>query len=1127
MKQITQNLRWLITLLVMIVSVGAWADDFERYSGEITEGDYVICCYNTNTKTYDAMVAAIISSDAQRFSAAQVTPTNDDVIISTNSTNDKTIIWHIAPSGNYWTIYNASEEKYAASTGTRYQAQLLESGSDDKSLWTFDNNVTTTIKINGVNTSIPSYSIKSKYDTYPNLYYYSSSFSCSSSSSKFILYKKVTVATPTFTPEGEDLTQPFTLTIDCETTGANIYYTTDGTPPSATNGTLYENGITISETTTVKAIAIKYGVSSEIVSATYAPLITTIPNLAKLEEFRDQVNSGVDYTGQTVTVTGNIDMSGVDNWTPIGNVYPFTGTFDGGSESNFTISNLHISSSTDAVKLTGLFGKIMNGAIVKNVQLSDVSINISYDEDLGGFFGCLVGYAGRTSGNTPLIENCKVLSGSISCGSQNNVGAIAGFALESTVRNCDNHATINGHENTGGIVGNAQTSTIEDCGNFATIGGNENTGGIVGYNSFSNCVVKKCFNKGLVTGYGDNIGGIIGNSINAVISHCYNTGNIVQGNNTTADNVGGIIGYVYGTISYCYNTGSITGNNSVGGIVGQGLSYDGSHSYSYDHCYNTGYIRGRTGDMGYVLHGAGGTPDADDTHHNYIYDSANPDNLTGWNLYGGGDDKIGLGTASDGDSRNWVFVNQNTPLLYGVRGQVITLGGKNGFSLNREKECLYTSFSSDVRFSTVEGTSAFWVQKDEYDGDAFFDEYNFSKDAETTMIITHETGVLYPYNSQRQQLGYVLQSTTTGASKLELQYRPESEVYVNEKLSYDKAEQGYRDGHGIITKYNNTEISESEIMDANILYGVDVRTSSSTLKGSDNIYGFGVKNKTAMFANYTGDELPANKAYLKVSSGTHTTLTAKNRTSVSIFEPVVDPEAVLLGDVDVDGAVTITDVVKMVNVVLNESADDVIMKHGDVNGDGDLDVADVVAIVNKVLGVENDVKSRKVNSVANGGDEASLELNDGVVDFLLSNSSAFCAFQFYMSAEDGLDCKSIILSARAKGHTVSMNKLTDGRYKVMCYSGVNKSFDGSEGELFNILTSGASGKLALEDLFFVTPGASKVKFGNMDIDVVATGISGIDADEKANTIFDLSGRRVQKAQKGVYIVNGKKVIFNK
>ena len=325
---------------------------------------------------------------------------------------------------------------------------------------------------------------------------------------------------------------------------------------------------------------------------------------------------------------------------------------------------------------------------------------------------------------------------------------------------------------------------------------------------------------------------------------------------------------------------------------------------------------------------------------------------------------------------------------------------------------------------------------------------------------------------------------------------------------------------------------KDKICSTNFMYGVGKKTTYDNLyKGEGTIYYLSGNTEDGVTYAVFKTLIPNNNS----SIGDNKTylLTDQNGSSVNVgakmfnisFNEFVEPEAVLLGDVDVDGAVTVSDVVKMVNVVLNESADDVIMKHGDVNGDGDLDVADVVAIVNKVLGVENDVKSRKVNSVANGGDEASLELNDGMVDFLLSNSSAFCAFQFYMSAEDGLDCKSIILSARAKGHTVSMNKLSDGRYKVMCYSGVNKSFEGSEGELFNILTSGASGKLTLEDLFFVTPGASKVKFGNMDIDVVATGITGIDADENANTIFDLSGRRVQKAQKGVYIVNGKKVIL--
>ena len=51
-------------------------------------------------------------------------------------------------------------------------------------------------------------------------------------------------------------------------TGSEIHYTLDGTVPTA-ESTLYEGPITLSETTTVKAIAIKDGVSSAVTSRTY------------------------------------------------------------------------------------------------------------------------------------------------------------------------------------------------------------------------------------------------------------------------------------------------------------------------------------------------------------------------------------------------------------------------------------------------------------------------------------------------------------------------------------------------------------------------------------------------------------------------------------------------------------------------------------------------------------------------------------------------------------------------------------------------------------------------------------------------------------------------------------------
>ena len=78
----------------------------------------------------------------------------------------------------------------------------------------------------------------------------------------------VTVYTPTFSPAGGIYTSTLSVTIACSTSGATIYYTTDGSTPSASS-TMYNGPITISETTTLKAIAIKDGTQSNVATATY------------------------------------------------------------------------------------------------------------------------------------------------------------------------------------------------------------------------------------------------------------------------------------------------------------------------------------------------------------------------------------------------------------------------------------------------------------------------------------------------------------------------------------------------------------------------------------------------------------------------------------------------------------------------------------------------------------------------------------------------------------------------------------------------------------------------------------------------------------------------------------------
>ena len=80
---------------------------------------------------------------------------------------------------------------------------------------------------------------------------------------------KDTVATPTFSPDAGEYEESTSVTISCATEGATIYYTTDGSDPSASS-TKYSGAITVGETTTIKAIAVKEGMTdSSVVSTTY------------------------------------------------------------------------------------------------------------------------------------------------------------------------------------------------------------------------------------------------------------------------------------------------------------------------------------------------------------------------------------------------------------------------------------------------------------------------------------------------------------------------------------------------------------------------------------------------------------------------------------------------------------------------------------------------------------------------------------------------------------------------------------------------------------------------------------------------------------------------------------------
>jgi uncharacterized repeat protein (TIGR03803 family) len=103
-------------------------------------------------------------------------------------------------------------------------------------------------------------------------------------------------ATPAFSPAAGSYTSVQSVTISDPTTGATIYYTTNGTTPS-TSSTKYTGAISVSSNETIEAIAVAAGhTNSAVASAAY-----TITLQAATPVF--SVNAGTYTSTQSVTIS--------------------------------------------------------------------------------------------------------------------------------------------------------------------------------------------------------------------------------------------------------------------------------------------------------------------------------------------------------------------------------------------------------------------------------------------------------------------------------------------------------------------------------------------------------------------------------------------------------------------------------------------------------------------------------------------------------------------------------------------------------------------------------------------------------------------------------------------------------
>lgn len=321
---------------------------------------------------------------------------------------------------------------------------------------------------------------------------------------------------------------------------------------------------------------------------------------AELAWFADQVKNG--KVTLCAKLTADIDLNG-HPWTPIGGFGSsknYQGTFDG---CNSTVNGLYVSGKSYA----GLFGVIGASGVVERlivagtISITSVSGNGVDDVGAGGIAGYCKGTIFQCSSSVD-ISNTGTNYSAVA-------GGIVGRAAEGAiVDSCNNYGTVGSRKNinyAGGIVGVAsENAVIRYCTNEGAVNGVQGVGGIVGLLT-DYAQVRLCENSGTVQG-DSRVGGIVGwvgkayyissNVLDVIIMNVLNKGTVSgSGFSTMGYGTGGIVGYISSandtgltgpcTLSYAYNTGNVTDNGDataqgVGGIVGEWYSGEIRHVQS-------------------------------------------------------------------------------------------------------------------------------------------------------------------------------------------------------------------------------------------------------------------------------------------------------------------------------------------------------------------------------------------------------------------------------------------------------------------------------------------------------------------------------------------------------------------
>ncbi len=807
------------------------------------------------------------------------------------------------------------------------------------------------------------------------------------------------------------------------------------------------------------------------------------------EDLQGASNRGYYKLMNDVDLTSWInENSPTEGWPAIGRNSGEVTYIDG---NNHKVTGLWINTTKN---FNGLFSNFSAG------QIKNLAVEVAPGKMVkgGDFTGILIG---RNANGK--IVNCTV-KGDVE--GTNHTGGIAGLLVNSVITNILYDGNITSSSDSvfiGGLAGQTEGCNVSACNIKSAIslnGKDGKAGGLIGESKEGS--IKSSKAQTTLTATGDNYyaGGLVGYS-ETPITLCSSEGTVTASGGTTYS--GGLIGYTLSPVDNSYSAVKTTGTEFSAGLVGYTFS-------TIDKCYASGDIYG-------YMYGAGVVGELDGPNAR-LTNSVACNNIlslsaqSSWGCRVIGGYKNG---ASDPDESNLALSTMQVS-LNGIpqnKTDDIVEGKATSPDMLKAKR---TYEQLDWDFSKIweieEGTSYPVLQTD---GSSVEPE----PEPEPEPVATDDESItvaqisIAPGNTSNFAIHLTNKTTDLTAYQFDLILPIGFTLATNDKGKY------------LVTKTDR--------------YNDDSQTLNITkVEGSANTYRFvcfSMSNETISGTSgaILNAVLAADKDIVdgtfegKISDIVFTKADGKQlKLADAKFSIVIN--SIISGDANGDGEVNVSDIVEIVNNIMGKPSANFKQAAADLNGDGEINVTDIVKVVSIIMGNSNARKRASITKMADNDNLTIAVNNDKSYSLTLDNEALYVAAQFDIILSNGQTLESISLDGkRSDGHLMTYTKTDNNIYKVVVFSAENRPFKGIGGELLSFKVSG-NGNVEISNILFVTNGETERMFPSLYAGT--TGIDFVKTSESMD-VYSIDGRMIRKQatntngmEKGLYIVNGKKVI---